>query len=118
MTVISYKSVFYPGDGVKISEAQEQASQTEEHEEVGHETIISHHPMGIKPLGNEFEAGCNIRRNMNLLATLPDELLLQILESLGPRSLLRLSASCKALYGFARFEDLWRSQYIRYVSIQ
>ena len=82
--------------------------------EVCFESIIPQHPMGIKPTGNQFVAANNIKATAGILSCLPDELLIQLLESLELRSLLQLGATCKALYGFSRFEDIWRTQFLKY----
>ena len=82
--------------------------------EVCSESIIPQHPMGIKPTGNQFVAGHNIKATAGMFSYLPDELLIQLLESLEPLALLRLGATCKALYGFSRFEDIWRTQFLKY----
>ena len=70
------------------------------------------HPWAIKPLGNAFGAKHNIKTAAGLFAVLPDELILQIFELLGPESILRLGATCKALCAFSRFEELWKTKFI------
>ena len=45
---------------------------------------------------------------------LPDELIIQVLESLDATSLQCLGSTCKALYAFSRFEDLWKTLCIEY----
>ena len=79
------------------------------------ETVIPCHPLGIKPLGNLYLARRNIKEAAGLFYSIPDDLLIQILEFLEPLPLLKLGASCKALWAFSRHEDLWRTQYVKYV---
>ena len=45
---------------------------------------------------------------------LPDEVIIQVLESLDATSLQCLGCTCKALYAFSRFEDLWKTLCIEY----
>lgn len=78
------------------------------------ESVMPQHPMGIKPTGNQFVAGNNIKAAAGMFSYLPDELLIQLLESLEPLPLLQLGATCKALYAFTRFDDLWRTQFLKY----
>ena len=80
------------------------------------EVIIPCHPLGIKPLGNLYMARRNIKEAAGLFYSIPDDLLIQILEFLEPLPLLQLGATCKALWAFSRQEDLWRTRYVEYVS--
>ena len=73
------------------------------------------HPLGIKPAGNIYTSVYNLKSAAGYFAYLPDELIVEILEYLDGRSLLQLEATCKALYAFTRFEDLWRTLFIEYV---
>lgn len=75
------------------------------------------HPLGIRPAGNAYTAVENLKSSAGLFSTLPDELIVQILESLSHRPLLILGFTCKALYAFCRFDDLWKTLFIQYVSI-
>lgn len=75
------------------------------------------HPLGIRPAGNAYTAVENLKSSAGLFSTLPDELIVQILESLSHRPLLILGFTCKALYAFCRFDDLWKTLFIEYVSI-
>lgn len=72
------------------------------------------HPLDVKPSGNAFEAGSDIRAALGSLASLDDELINQILEALDGRALRQVGATCKALYAFSRAEDLWKSLLIEY----
>ena len=74
------------------------------------------HPLRIKPTGNAYTSSSNLKSATGYFTCLPDELIVQILEYLEARNLLQLGATCKALYAFARFEDLWKSLFIEYVS--
>lgn len=72
------------------------------------------HPLRIRPTGNAYTATENIKPAAGAFAALPDELLIQILESLDAASLKRLGCTCKALYAFSRLEDLWKTLCIEY----
>lgn len=70
---------------------------------------VPSHPLGIKPAGNAYAASKNIRSAAGRFDSLPDELLVQILESLDAGSLRQVECTCKAVYAFARLEDLWKT---------
>lgn len=70
---------------------------------------VPSHPLKIKPAGNAYAATKNVKSAAGSFAVLPDELLVQILESLDAGSLRQVGCSCKALYAFARLEDLWKT---------
>ena len=72
------------------------------------------HPLGIKPTGNMYTATENIKPAAGFFMRLPDELIIQVLESLDAASLQCLGCTCKALYAFSRFEDLWKTLCIEY----
>lgn len=76
---------------------------------------VPHHPLGIKPLGNAFTASRNIKLAAGIFANIPDEIIIQVLDFLDARSLLRLGASCKALYAFCHFDEHWKALFIRFV---
>lgn len=75
---------------------------------------ISPHPLRIKPLGNAFTSNSNLRDiSTGQFAVLPDELIVQILGWLDAPSLLKLGASSKGLYAFAKFDDLWKDLFVQ-----
>lgn len=77
-------------------------------------TVVPSHPLGIKPAGNAYTSSTNIRSTIGIFASLPDELIIQVLEYLDSTSLLQLGATCKAFYAFSRLEDLWKALFIGY----
>lgn len=77
-------------------------------------TVVPLHPLGIKPAGNAYTSSSNIRSTIGMFNSLPDELIVQVLEHLHSTSLLQLGATCKALYAFSRLEDLWKALFIGY----
>ena len=76
-------------------------------------TIVSTHPLGIKPSGNAFAADYDLKAAAGLFANLPDELWLCVLECLDPRSLVKLGGTCKAFYAYSQFDDLWKNFIVR-----
>lgn len=75
------------------------------------------HPLDIKPAGNAFTAVENLKLSAGLFSNLPDDLVIQILDLLGHRLLISLGGTCKALYAFCRFDDLWKTLFIEYVDV-
>ena len=80
-----------------------------QHSEAEHSLAVPLHPLRVRPSGNAYTTVENLKSNIGTLATLPDELLLQILEYLQAPALLRLGATCKALHAFSRAEELWKA---------
>lgn len=76
---------------------------------------VPYHPLGIKPLGNAFTASKNIKSAAGLFSSIPDEIIIQVLEFLNAKSLLQLGATCKALYAFCHFDEHWKALFIRFV---
>lgn len=64
------------------------------------------HPLGVKPAGNAYTSTQSLS---NPLQSLPDGLVVQILELLDFRSLLDLGRVCKALFAFSRMDELWKT---------
>lgn len=73
---------------------------------------IPSHPLGVKPSGNAYNSNVNSKSYAGLFSKLPDELILQILETFSAGHLLSLSGSCKFLYAFAHYDDLWRALFV------
>lgn len=78
--------------------------------------LVRRHPLGVRPSGNAFTAGVNLKSSFGLFARLPDELLASFLEYLDAETLLRLGSACRGLYAFTRNEDLWRALFVEYVA--
>ena len=78
------------------------------------ELIFKAHPLGVKPGGNALAAQKNSVGHMGVFGALPDETILVLLEWLDGRSLLNLGASCKTLYAYTTFDQLWKNLFILY----
>lgn len=99
----------------KISSGEISIHQTLPNSAGEHESlIVPSHPLSIKPAGNAYTATENIKLAAGSFTILPDELLIQVLESLDATSLKRLGCACKALYAFSSFEELWKILCIEY----
>ena len=77
---------------------------------------VPSHPLKVRPGGNAYIGEANIKLAAGLFFVLPDELIISILEYLGPTSLLQLGSTCKAMYAFSRLEELWKTLFIEYAS--
>jgi hypothetical protein len=76
--------------------------------------FIPTHPLGLKPLGNQyFYEGPNARRNIGTWAALPEEMLALVLEGFDKSSLLSLGSTCKYMYASCHSEELWKALYLR-----
>ncbi|OLL27110.1 F-box protein [Neolecta irregularis DAH-3] len=71
------------------------------------------HPLGIKPFGNAFLACSNSRYNLGALASLSDELLLEICGFFSLTHLLHFGSLSKACYAFGSAEELWKNLVVR-----
>lgn len=98
-----------------ITSGENSSHQTPPKSAGEHESlIVPLHPLRIKPAGNAYTATENIKMAAGTFVTLPDELLIQVLELLDAASLKRLGCACKALYAFSRLEELWKTLCIEY----
>jgi hypothetical protein len=89
-------------------------SKDGEQEQTEFEMTFKAHPLGVKPGGNALAAEKNSAGNMGVFGGLPDETILVLLEWLDSRSLLSLGASCKSLYAYTTFDQLWKDLFILY----
>jgi hypothetical protein len=86
----------------------------DEQEQTELELIFKAHPLGVKPGGNALTVQKNSVGHMGVFGALPDETILVLLEWLDGRSLLNLGASCKTLYAYTTFDQLWKNLFIVY----
>jgi hypothetical protein len=73
---------------------------------------IPSHPLKVKPSGNAYSSSINSKNNAGLFKLLPDELILQILEQFAARKLSLLGSTCRFLYAFTQYDDLWRALFV------
>ncbi|KZL73486.1 F-box domain-containing protein [Colletotrichum tofieldiae] len=75
---------------------------------------IPTHPLGVKPLGNQYLSGRpNARKHIGYFKILPDEALMILLDYLDQERLRELGSTCKFLYAFCRSDDLWKSLFLQ-----
>ncbi|WDK14263.1 F-box domain-containing protein [Colletotrichum graminicola] len=78
-----------------------------------HESIPTH-PLGVKPLGNQYLSDRpNARMHIGYFKTMPDEALMMLLDYLDQELLRNLGSSCKFFYAFCRSDDLWKSLFLQ-----
>ncbi|KAI1262942.1 hypothetical protein F5Y18DRAFT_395507 [Xylariaceae sp. FL1019] len=71
------------------------------------------HPLGVKPLGNQyFASGPNARHSLRAMGRLPDEMILHLLEYLDAESLVNFASTCRFLYAFGELDELWKSLFL------
>ncbi|KAI0140951.1 Clavaminate synthase-like protein [Hypoxylon sp. NC0597] len=71
------------------------------------------HPLGVKPLGNQYlVSGPTARQSLGSLGPLPDEMILQILEYLDILSLKNAGLTCRFLYAFCQLDELWKTLFL------
>jgi F-box domain len=73
---------------------------------------IPHHPLGIKPSGNQYTSSLNSKGSIGPFQLFPDEIIAIFLEYLDSCTLRCLGSTCKFLYAFCRSDDLWKSLFI------
>ncbi|KIW91925.1 uncharacterized protein Z519_07895 [Cladophialophora bantiana CBS 173.52] len=66
------------------------------------------HPLGVRPSGNALTSHQNAQTSMGSFSHLPDGLLPVILEFLDRHSLANLGATCRGLYAYSTYDQLWR----------
>ncbi|KAK0656739.1 Clavaminate synthase-like protein [Cercophora newfieldiana] len=98
--------------------ARSHRTMTGDQESAG--SSIPPHPLGIKPLGNKyFSSGNDARDSLKgPLRTLPDEMLMQLLEYLDQRSLRILGSTCRFLFANCNYDDLWKSIFLSESKLQ
>ncbi|CAJ2501817.1 Uu.00g046700.m01.CDS01 [Anthostomella pinea] len=77
------------------------------------EDSIPTHPMGIKPLGNQyFASGPVARQSLGSMGLLPDEMILHLFEYLDTQSLRNIGFTCRFLFAFSHLDDLWKTLFL------
>ncbi|KAK1711086.1 F-box domain-containing protein [Colletotrichum lupini] len=75
---------------------------------------IPTHPLGVKPLGNQYLSDRpNARKHIGYLKILPDEALMLLLEYLDEDRLRKLGYTSRFLYAFCRSDDLWKTLFLQ-----
>ncbi|KAF8854937.1 Clavaminate synthase-like protein [Acephala macrosclerotiorum] len=73
---------------------------------------IPHHPLGVRPAGNQYTATSIARNSIGSFQAVPDEIIAIILEVFESRDLRFLGSTCKFLYAFTQSDDFWKTIFI------
>ncbi|KAI6779613.1 F-box protein-like protein [Emericellopsis cladophorae] len=74
---------------------------------------IPSHPLGVKPLGNQyFHRGEVARSAIGTWASLPEEMLTVLLEYLDVPGLFNLGHTCKYFYAICHLDDFWKALFL------
>lgn len=73
------------------------------------------HPLGVRPSGNALtaEGQVSAMRALGALANLSDDLVLVLLEYLDQAALANLGSTCRALFAYCSYDQLWRELAVR-----
>ncbi|KAJ4208998.1 hypothetical protein NW767_000907 [Fusarium falciforme] len=83
-------------------------------ESQSHSDSIPLHPLGLKPLGNQYLfTGRNARRSVGAWGFLPDEVIMLVLEHFDASALLKLGHTCKFFYAFCHSDELWKPLFLQ-----
>ena len=93
-------------------EAASSPSQTIDNAEVPWESL-RRHPLGVRPSGNALTADQDLSLSMGVFGQIPDSLVLLLVEFLDQDALLNLSHTCRGLFAFATYDQLWRELTLR-----
>jgi hypothetical protein len=75
---------------------------------------IPPHPLGLKPLGNQYIfTGRNAKRSIGAWRLLPDEVISLVLEQFDANALLKLGHTCKFFYAFCHSDELWKPLFLQ-----
>lgn len=66
------------------------------------------HPLGLKPSGNALTSAVNLQSSTGAFSRVPDSTILLLLEYLDERDLVKLGSTCKAMFAFSTYDQLWR----------
>lgn len=76
---------------------------------------IPSHPLGVKPLGNQyFFGGPNAKASIGTWTSLPDEIVMLVLEQFDKLEVLKLGHTCKFFFAFCHSEELWKALFLQY----
>lgn len=97
-----------------ITKTPRAESQRAHEDAVEESESIPTHPLGVKPLGNQyFSEGVNARNSVGSWKSLPDEMIMIIFEHLDAVTLFSLGHTCKFFYAFCHSEELWKALFLR-----
>lgn len=98
------------GFGV-TADGQREARMDEQEASV--ESRIPSHPLGVKPLGNQYlSSAVSARGSIGIFQILPDEVLAQLSEYFEQGSLRKLGYTCRFFFAFCHADDLWKALFL------
>lgn len=103
---------YLPGNERPVKRLKVESTSHQDLTQDGDSNLVKRHPLGIRPSGNALTSTVNLKKACALFASLPDELLMRLLESLEATDLLQLGGTCRALHAFTRSEELWRALFV------
>lgn len=107
MSMASAQTLNWIDDSHAISHESQHTSEGTADEQAA-EVGIQPHQLGVRPSGNALTANEDLRSHAGLFGRIPDELVLSLVEWLDEDSLLMLGSTCRALYAYSTFDQLWR----------
>lgn len=66
------------------------------------------HPLLVRPSGNALTSDDDLRPSMGLFGRLPDDMVLALLEFLDQKALTNLGSTCRGLFAYTTYDQLWR----------
>lgn len=98
------ESAYPASEGIQLSGGALESSSIEESP-----NSIPHHPLGVRPAGNQYDATSIARKSVGPFQLLPDEIIALVLEVFESRELRFLGSTCRFFYAFTRSDDLWKT---------
>lgn len=71
-------------------------------------SYLCKHPLGVRPGGNALTSKQDLSVSMGIFGRIPDTLVLLLLEYLDQNALLQLGHTCRGLFAFTAYDQIWR----------
>lgn len=97
-----------PAQNCKAHEKPDFLSEYHEEDHNIQSQLVRHHPLGVRPSGNALTSDQDLSLSMGSLGRIPDSLLLVLFEWLDQDALLQLAQTCRGLFAFSMYDQLWR----------
>ena len=72
------------------------------------ESLSGRHPLGVRPSGNALISNHSLQSSMGFFGQIPDALVLLLFEYLDQRSLVNAGCTCRGLFAYSTYDQLWR----------
>lgn len=93
---------------VEVTALEHDIATLQAHREEKEESCLRKHPLGLRPSGNALTSKQDLSLSMGIFGRIPDTLLLLLLEYLDQPALLRLGHTCRGLFAFTAYDQIWR----------